>query len=713
MANISTIEEKYGKDEWVAPPDAVARVNMERRNEYQDAAGTYDADIAQAENLRFQNQVNANIAETAAANDAANARGMAELDDFENQERQLNYRIAEQAERDRIQNDPSLSYADRKRQLAGVKSGEAREAEYQQQLEEKAAEARENKRLSEVSSGALATGSPITDPAEREKLKNQGVHFDNQGYIISGALQEPEPWHSSLFERQNIKKEKEKEGGFSSGVWKGSKIGMDIYKSMAENGSIDQALAMGINGVRDLFGFGGKQERIYKIPRIIGLPPLTSNFPGGDPAAEANAVIDTMPMLEIKPCVRKTGFNADGQNLYRLYDAWGNYDAYANKMGEDILKNENIKKIQDQSFDDNFSMFMYKNYNISLSNCSDRILKFCYLAESPISESFSNDYGSSFIENVTNGFRQETLGEFAQIAGMSDVSSGDIGKVSGKLFGKEIGDKVTSGINRLDNMGRNFMGKISGNDGLYNKIKSHVKSGAMGHGMDYPDIWKSSNFSPSYSFTIRLYNPLPGDQESTEKYIIGPLATIMSFVLPRTHDGHHYYYPWPCKFRVPGLIPWYPGYVKNVSIIKGGDHNQIAWNQRPAIVDVKIDFSILYNVMVSGSYSNEYDTPNLKKWLDEFANKRNYQKSSEDGKQPTWYGPYTSAEGKFIDTVLKKIPGVNKILGDEKNQKILSGVREYSGRAGNLYNQVSGTDQSTDEAVTGSLNKMKSYTDLL
>ncbi|MCK5601514.1 hypothetical protein KAR91_06595, partial [Candidatus Pacearchaeota archaeon] len=133
--------------------------------------------------------------------------------------------------------------------------------------------------------------------------------------------------------------------------------------------------------------------------------------------------------------------------------------------------------------------------------------------------------------------------------------------------------------------------------------------------VDFPQVWKNSGYTPSYTMTVRLYNPNPASLTATQKYIIGPLAALMLLGLPRSKDGSTYNWPFLHQIRAPGIYNLNPAFIQNVAVIKGGDQQSIAWNQRLAMVDVRIDFGSLYNSILAGE---EYDSemrPTLRNYL--------------------------------------------------------------------------------------------------
>jgi hypothetical protein len=117
-------------------------------------------------------------------------------------------------------------------------------------------------------------------------------------------------------------------------------------------------------------------------------------------------------------------------------------------------------------------------------------------------------------------------------------------------------------------------------------------------------LWKNSAYTPSYTMTVRLYNPNPSSDEATEKYIVAPIAAIMLLGVPISEDSTTYSWPFIHSFHSPGIYKIDPAFISNITVIKGGDQQQIAFNQKLALVDVRIDIGSLFNSMMVAKAGN-------------------------------------------------------------------------------------------------------------
>jgi hypothetical protein len=451
--------------------------------------------------------------------------------------------------------------------------------------------------------------------------------------------------------------------------------------------NIQQIISTLVNPDSQLQPFIPLVETI-RVPEIIGLPPLPSSFSTDSHSGtmgsnflgmENDMIMDTFPILEIEPCISRLVIGLD---LYELVNAW------------DRTRTVDLRgRIQEiAQTDRSYIEDMLQYYGVDLSECKrNRCLKAAVMAEGPIQESFSNDFGDSVFSEISKGVASSTVADIASISGITNKEQiGDLAKKGMEMMGlgkevekgKEEAGKVTSGMSEKTK-------SIAGN------ILNAVTEAALGHGVGYPQVWRSAAWNPNYSFTIRLYNPLPGSYPHIERYIIGPLACLMSFVVPRSNDGKFFFAPWYCKFRVRGLIPQYAGYIKNISVIKGGDNNQIGWNQKASIVDVKIDFGMLYQTMVGGKYAPNYNTPQLVPWLKEFEENRGYNDGGPDQMIPSWYVTsymdYQNRNPSIFDLVKNAanvVAGVLKV--NEGNVAQANVARDTQPREGGLLNQLTG-----------------------
>jgi len=170
----------------------------------------------------------------------------------------------------------------------------------------------------------------------------------------------------------------------------------------------------------------------------------------------------------------------------------------------------------------------------------------------------------------------------------------EIGTVAGKVTDMaSLGIKGAFSALGLEN-GGNVDGNVAKTAGMV----------ATGNKVDFPQIWSSSSYSPSYRFTTLLYNPWPDDPSignedfCYNKYIVEPLAHLMGFMMPISSDGLSYTYPVLCGAYGGGLINVKAGYIETFDINVGGASSDISFLQRPNIIEVDFTNKHLYSTMI-------------------------------------------------------------------------------------------------------------------
>ncbi len=325
---------------------------------------------------------------------------------------------------------------------------------------------------------------------------------------------------------------------------------------------------------------------MIKLQDIIGLPP------SGSLLANNNLKINTMPVIEIIPCYPDSGKSPI--NIFSLQSARGDANA-----GPDV-KND---------FDRRLAEFGFSAPNP---------IRLAFQAESFPTDSFSNEYGETFLNKMAD-VASEGVGELMQMTNTNNAMEaakkigrgltefGGIGATVGGMLTTKAGE-LESWVNKNKQAG-GMQGAGAGGAGLVSKMLG-------GQRVDFPMIWKNSVFNSSYSINIKLFNPKPGSLDVTNQYIIGPLALMMLLALPQSDEsGETYYWPYFHRITCKGLFDIKAGAITNISVSKGGDQNQIAWNQRLSQVDVRIDFVNLYSSLIAGG-KDDLDRPTLKSYLE-------------------------------------------------------------------------------------------------
>ena len=316
--------------------------------------------------------------------------------------------------------------------------------------------------------------------------------------------------------------------------------------------------------------------------RTFGLPPSTW--------ISDEVIFNSMPVLEITPC--RPEFKS-GLNLFSVVDDSTKYLEILGKHG----------------------------YSTEMP------IRCAFLADNFPTDSFTNDYGETFLQKFTD-VASQGMSQLAQMTGATTGTEaleriGGVTKGAGEDVGGFMGKLLQAGGAGAMKMGTDLRalqqsleakggatGIIGGGAGLIDKM-------IAGHRVDFPQVWRNSGFVPSYTATIRLYNPNPGDPKSTDKYIAGPLAMLLCLAVPRSTDGKTYNWPFFHKIKATGIYNLNPAVITNITVVKGGDQQQIAYNQSLAMVDVRIDFGSLYNSMlVDEGDTQRTNRPTVRSYID-------------------------------------------------------------------------------------------------
>ena len=337
---------------------------------------------------------------------------------------------------------------------------------------------------------------------------------------------------------------------------------------------------------------GSEIESINKtnhLPyNIIGLPPSFYY----EPHLMEVATLNSMPMMEILPGWPKFGGINNNQIGLQLYSV-------------DTTEGETKYKeiIETIGIDD-------------LKKVAETPLRVMFFNDVSIAESWTNDYSeSSMEEQANNSPGADTLGELKYIMGGTSGSEG-LSKLGDTFFNK--GGILGNVFGAAMKTGATGMGAV---EGLSNTVMEGSANLVSGSKVDFPLIWKGSTFSPSYSFTIRLYNPYPQSYKAYKETIIYPLARLLALMVPLSDSPNTYSFPLLCRVNCPGLFRIYAGYISSLDLIKGGENNDIAFNQLPGTVDIRLTINELFSTMVAQKEEDGFvddvnnQRPTLKKYI--------------------------------------------------------------------------------------------------
>jgi len=385
-----------------------------------------------------------------------------------------------------------------------------------------------------------------------------------------------------------------------------------------------------------------KQKGAKESAGIIDLD-FTFGMPPSNLIPETNSMIkNSMPIAKIYPGIPSFREGLDLFTRVPAFNAPGGHPDHSTLPSSTLYYHE-----------------LLKSHGYSIGNQKTWV-EVAFLADSFPTDSFSNEYGDNFLQKFTD-VASEGAASLAQIAGGRSLSEG-YGNYAKVLAAKGgVAGGFGKGMIKAADVARDLFSSMGSPGG---SMVHTVDKLMAGQRIDFPMVWKSSGFQPSYTMTIRLYNPAPGSVATTKKYIIGPIAALMLLGVPLSDDGNTYSWPFIHRIVADGIYDLDPAFISNITIVKGGDQQQISQRQSMGIVDVRIDFGSLYGSMLASSQDIVKSRPTLRKYL----------KGMETTKEITDRKGVTIRNPKFVESKTVKIP--KEITEKTQSQKSNPPIRE-------------------------------------
>jgi len=279
----------------------------------------------------------------------------------------------------------------------------------------------------------------------------------------------------------------------------------------------------------------------------------------------------------------------------------------------------------------------------------------------------SNEYGASFLQNLTE-VAAPTLGQLGQIMGGTNAGVGELFKqMAGAgaeiAGGGKTANRIATGIGGAVDYANDILKRagegVAGTRGgeVVQKAANIVSQMLMGARVDFPKVWLGSSFSGPVSINVRLYNPNQASEASYFTRIINPLKILLSLAAPISTTDNVYRWPYIHQIYCQGLFFWRMAAIIGMNVQPGAE-NQMSWNQRPSMVDVRIDFQPLHQVMLNRRTSN---VPNVGDWVKQLTTKREAPNlwEAEAGAPTQKNADLALPQGSRKDTVSKPTPTSN------------------------------------------------------
>ena len=215
----------------------------------------------------------------------------------------------------------------------------------------------------------------------------------------------------------------------------------------------------------------------------------------------------------------------------------------------------------------------------------DKIASVEFMVEPlPFEESYTNQFEDSAIGSTVNAVADGVGNEIGFITN----SHADAGMLSGVM--DFLGNTAENAAMSISGLTQNLTGGF-----LTNLFTGAVRS-IKGQKMIYPKIYKSSESSMDYNFSLILTTPY-GDIYNYYMNIIVPLMHLIALVAPRLVSSNSTASPYLVQAYIPGQCTCHLGAIKNMTIQKNPDANHVSVNGFPLTVKVTFTIEELYNSM--------------------------------------------------------------------------------------------------------------------
>jgi len=281
---------------------------------------------------------------------------------------------------------------------------------------------------------------------------------------------------------------------------------------------------------------------------------------------------------------------------------------------------------------DTLTKELLDNYQIRL-NSLDGTIPISFIPEAIPGIQLSNDYGASILLEGIQQLGGPLLGQIGQMMGVTEASKGIEDALSYVRKATEGGGAVAQGAGAvLGGIGESLRGakewakKTAGdaNAGVLKRTAAAalqtVDVMAMGARIDFPKVWMGSGFTGPVSIPVRLYNPDQTSDVSYNKYIIEPLAVLLNLGAPISSGENIYRWPYIHRIWSPGMFYWKMASLIGLTV-QPGPENQMSWNNRPSMIDVRLDFQPLHSVMLGRRKSTS--VPAIGDYIDQLKKKEN------------------------------------------------------------------------------------------
>lgn len=216
----------------------------------------------------------------------------------------------------------------------------------------------------------------------------------------------------------------------------------------------------------------------------------------------------------------------------------------------------------------------------------------------PSNEDISNSFGESQIMSTIKGISQSGQ-EVNFLSGKDNNVEGSLSDVA-----SNFASSIFSGVGDIAGVFSNTLGNVS------SEVSNVLGSAIKGNNLMYPNLWRDSSFSKSFTFNFEFIAPY-GDIDSINYHVILPLLMLMSLAAPRQVGANSYTSPFLVHCELPGVFVTDMGVITSLSWKKGGNENAFSANGMPLSMSVSATVKDLYPIFMLSKSHDKFKKFNI------------------------------------------------------------------------------------------------------
>jgi len=288
---------------------------------------------------------------------------------------------------------------------------------------------------------------------------------------------------------------------------------------------------------------------------------------------------------------------------YRFKEDYDNFEKYLDINLSTLAVKMGIGELGSARYKD----FMNRNADKDAFLGIGRTFKFYCTKNTSSSESISNEFGDSQIAGAANSV-SEAVQEFNFVT--QGILKDELYNAAGTV-GKAFDNIIKTVFNTLN-------GSEEEKDfGL--KFGALAQAAAEGNKIIWPQIWKNSTFSRSYSLSFEFVSPY-GSPEAIFRNVYLPFVTLLTLAMPKQFGVDGYSNPFLIRIDMPGSFTSDFAVIQSMSWRKGGNEGLYSNDGLPLAITVDITVQDLYpNMVMSDTWAKLRHNTGMHSFLDNMA----------------------------------------------------------------------------------------------